>query len=72
MWSSIAIAVKRWHDFGKSGWFQMLAIVPYAGILVEIILGFIPGTRGANRFGDDPIQSAGGHPMPGPVEAATT
>jgi uncharacterized membrane protein YhaH (DUF805 family) len=50
----------------------MLAIVPYAGILVEIILGFIPGTRGANRFGDDPIQSAGGHPMPGPVEAATT
>ncbi|MDR2048917.1 MAG: DUF805 domain-containing protein [Treponema sp.] len=46
----IALAVRRIHDADKSGWF---ALVP----VYNIILLFIPGTGGSNRFGPDPKQA---------------
>jgi uncharacterized membrane protein YhaH (DUF805 family) len=47
---SLALFVRRIHDAGKSGWF---ALVP----VYNIILLFIPGTSGPNRFGPDPKQA---------------
>ncbi|MDZ4308199.1 DUF805 domain-containing protein [Allopontixanthobacter sp.] len=58
---SIALNVRRLHDRDMSGWwylgFMVLANVPYVGILVVIgylVLMFLPGTPGPNRFGEDP------------------
>ncbi len=50
----IAVQVRRFHDQGKSGWFALLNLIPYIGIL--IILGFmlIEGTAGDNDYGPDP------------------
>lgn len=50
----IAVQVRRFHDQGKSGWFALLNLIPYVGIL--IILGFmlIEGTAGDNPYGADP------------------
>jgi uncharacterized membrane protein YhaH (DUF805 family) len=63
--------VKRLHDLSLSGWwtlgvpaiavaFQMAGLKPgsvYFTITI-LLIGFIPGTRGDNRFGSDPL----GHP----------
>jgi uncharacterized membrane protein YhaH (DUF805 family) len=48
---SIAVAVRRVHDSDKSGWFVLVPIY-------NLILMFIEGTRGPNRFGPDPKDPA--------------
>ncbi len=45
---SIALAVRRMHDNDKSGWW---ILVPIYNI---IVIWFMEGTRGPNRFGPDP------------------
>lgn len=53
---ALALYAKRWHDRDKSGWWSLIALVPLIGaiwILVE--LGILEGTRGANRYGPDPL-----------------
>lgn len=48
----LAIGAKRCHDRGRSGWFQLLLLIPVLGwiwLLVE--LGFLPGTAESNRYG---------------------
>jgi uncharacterized membrane protein YhaH (DUF805 family) len=50
---SIAVAVRRMHDQDKSGWFILIPI--YGAILVW----FVEGTKGPNRFGPDPKGGAG-------------
>jgi uncharacterized membrane protein YhaH (DUF805 family) len=58
VWISLAVAVKRWHDRGKSGWWILIVLVPVVGSLWYLIeCGFLPGTRGSNRFGADPLGS---------------
>ena len=47
----IAVAVRRVHDQDKSGWFVLVPIY-------NLILMFMEGTRGPNRFGPDPKAEA--------------
>lgn len=44
---SIAVAVRRMHDVGKSGWFCLLPIY-------NIILAIAEGDKGPNEYGPDP------------------
>jgi uncharacterized membrane protein YhaH (DUF805 family) len=54
--ASIAVAVKRWHDRDKSGWWVLIVFVPLIGwIWVVVENGFLRGTPGSNRFGPDPL-----------------
>ena len=46
-----ATQTKRFHDRGKSGWWCLIALVPFGGLWIFIELGFLPGTPGSNRFG---------------------
>jgi len=43
----IAVAIRRMHDQDKSGWFILIPIY-------NLILLFLEGTKGPNRFGPDP------------------
>ena len=55
----IAFQVKRWHDLDKSGLFILINFVPFVGGLISLVmLGAIPGTRGANSYGPDPLRKA--------------
>lgn len=55
-WPSFAVMVKRWHDRGKSGWWMLVGLVPYLGWVWALVeLGFIRGTIGPNRYGQDPL-----------------
>lgn len=56
-WIGLAVNVKRWHDRDKSGWWVLINLVPVIGGLWSLIeTGFLPGTRGSNRFGPDLLQ----------------
>jgi uncharacterized membrane protein YhaH (DUF805 family) len=59
VWVGLAVAVKRWHDRNKSGWWVLIAFVPVIGGLWYLIeCGFLPGTAGANNYGADPLVAA--------------
>jgi uncharacterized membrane protein YhaH (DUF805 family) len=45
----IALAVKRLHDMGLSGWFSMLFLI--GDFLFYMFLCLAPGKPGSNRFG---------------------
>jgi uncharacterized membrane protein YhaH (DUF805 family) len=54
LWVSFAMQVKRWHDRNKSGWWVLIGFIPViGGIWALIETGFLRGTVGPNRFGDD-------------------
>lgn len=64
----LAVAVRRLHDLGYSGWYvllvALLSLIPIVGLIVALIyivaLVFIDGQPGPNRFGPDPK----GRPIP--------
>lgn len=48
----IALAVRRLHDIGRSGWWNLIAIT-IIGIIPLIYWACKPGDRHENRFGPD-------------------
>lgn len=59
LWISLAIAVKRWHDRNKSGWWIFIMFVPVVGPFWYLIeCGFLPGTSGPNTYGADPLATS--------------
>ena len=56
LWISIAVAIKRYHDRNKSGWWVLIVFVPIIGGLWYLIeCGFLRGTPGPNNYGPDPL-----------------
>ena len=57
-WISIAVAVKRYHDRNKSGWWILIVFLPVIGGLWYLIeCGFLPGTPGPNAYGPNPLST---------------
>lgn len=50
----IAVAVRRLHDIGKSGWMLFIAIIPLIGFIWLIVLFATGGDYGDNQYGSDP------------------
>jgi len=56
LYPALAVYTKRWHDRDKSGWWTLIIFVPFIGALWFLIeCGFLRGTDGPNRFGNDPL-----------------
>ena len=52
IWIRLAIAVKRWHDRNKSGWFVLINLIPVVGVLWALIEnGFLVGDVSHNEYG---------------------
>ena len=51
----IAVSVRRLHDTNKSGWWLLLCFVPFVGSLVILVFMCLEGTKGANKYGDEPV-----------------
>ena len=49
---SLAVAVRRLHDIGKSGWWYLICLVPFVGGLVLLIFYLTPGQPTANEYGE--------------------
>jgi uncharacterized membrane protein YhaH (DUF805 family) len=55
LWIGLAVYVKRCHDRGKSGWWLLLMLIPFVGIIWWLVdLGILEGQQGANKYGPDP------------------
>jgi uncharacterized membrane protein YhaH (DUF805 family) len=48
----IALQVRRLHDLGRSGWWMLLSIIPYVGVLCLLIAYCLPGSAPANNYGE--------------------
>jgi len=54
LWPAFAVTIKRWHDRDKSGWWVLINLIPIVGAIWSLVEnGFLRGTEGPNRFGED-------------------
>lgn len=59
LWMVFAVGAKRCHDRGRSGWFQLIGLIPVVGgiwLLVE--QGFLPGVDQTNEYGPPAVPRA--------------
>ncbi|HCE1882714.1 DUF805 domain-containing protein [Vibrio parahaemolyticus] len=50
---SISIATRRLHDTGRSGWWQLIALIPLVGAIVLIVF-LAQDSHDANEYGANP------------------
>ena len=55
---SIAVGARRLHDVGKSGWLQLIGIIPLIGWIVLIYFFVQPSAAGANPYDAAPEPGA--------------
>lgn len=48
---SLAVAVRRLHDTGKSGWMLLLALIPLVGAIILIVFLASDSAKGSNKYG---------------------
>ena len=51
---NIAVAVRRLHDVGKSGWMLLIGLIPLVGAIYLLVQYVQPGAAGPNQYGPDP------------------
>lgn len=51
---SISVAARRLHDTGRSGWWQLIALIPLIGAIVLIVFMVQDSTPGDNKYGPNP------------------
>lgn len=51
---TLAVTARRLHDTGRSGWWQLIGVIPIVGLLAMIFWLATPGITGENRYGADP------------------
>jgi uncharacterized membrane protein YhaH (DUF805 family) len=49
---AVAVGARRLHDIGRSGWWLLVALVPFVGGLVVLYWTVLPSQAGANAFGE--------------------
>lgn len=50
---TLALGTRRLHDTGRTGWWQLLVLVPF-GFLVVFVMSCMKGQTGPNQYGDEP------------------
>jgi uncharacterized membrane protein YhaH (DUF805 family) len=51
---SLAVAVRRLHDIGQSGWTMLVAFIPLLGAIALLIMFLVDGEGGDNKYGPSP------------------
>ncbi|MGB7880315.1 MAG: DUF805 domain-containing protein [Ilumatobacteraceae bacterium] len=54
---SIAVAIRRLHDSNKSGWWLLIGLIPFGGIVL-LVFYILEGTNGPNDHGVAPEPAA--------------
>mgnify|MGYP006074627261 FL=1 len=54
---SLAVAVRRLHDTGKSGWMLLIALIPIIGSIWLLVLYATDGNPGENEYGSNPKET---------------
>lgn len=48
---SLAVAIRRLHDTGKSGWMLLIALIPIIGSILLLVWYFTDSEKGTNTYG---------------------
>ena len=51
---SLAVAVRRLHDIGKSGWMILISLIPLIGGILLLVLLVTDSNPGDNQYGPNP------------------
>lgn len=55
---SLAVAVRRLHDTGRSGWWMLMIFIPLIGVIVLLVFMVMNGEASDNEYGPDPKADA--------------
>ena len=53
----LAVAVRRLHDVGKSGWMLLIALIPLIGAIWLLVLFLTDSNPGENKYGPNPKEA---------------
>jgi uncharacterized membrane protein YhaH (DUF805 family) len=51
---SLAVAVRRLHDIGRTGWWVLIGLVPLIGPIVLLVFAVLDSQPGDNEYGPNP------------------
>ena len=51
---TLALGARRLHDIGKTGWWQLIGLIPLIGAIVLLIFFVLDSQYGINEYGKDP------------------
>ncbi|PEW76340.1 hypothetical protein CN424_19525 [Bacillus cereus] len=51
---SLAVGARRLHDTGRSGWWQLISIIPLIGIIILLIFMCKDSQENNNQYGPSP------------------
>lgn len=51
----LAVGARRLHDSGKSGWLQLILLVPLIGWIIVLVLMALPSDNDDNKYGPRPV-----------------
>ncbi len=51
---NIGVAIRRLHDTGRSGWWILVAFVPFIGFIVLLVFYILESQPGDNEYGPNP------------------
>jgi uncharacterized membrane protein YhaH (DUF805 family) len=52
--TQIIVLIKRCHDLDLSGWHILWTLIPIGSLIFGLLVSFVKGTDGPNKFGPDP------------------
>lgn len=55
---SLAVGARRLHDIGRTGWWQLIALIPLVGSIILIVWWAKAGEPSANEWGLNPWGAA--------------
>jgi uncharacterized membrane protein YhaH (DUF805 family) len=50
-WAKLALAAKRLHDIGQTGWISLVLFIPFIGFVAVIVLLCVRGNEYDNQYG---------------------
>jgi uncharacterized membrane protein YhaH (DUF805 family) len=56
---SLSVGARRLHDTGRSGWWQLLMLLPVVGFIVLVFFWVRDGQAGQNLYGNNPKLASG-------------
>ena len=49
---SLAVGARRLHDTGRTGWWQVLLVIPCVGLVLLLVFWALAGDRAPNKYGE--------------------
>lgn len=56
---TLSVGARRLHDIGKSGWWQLLILLPVVGFIILLLFWVRDGQAGQNLYGNNPKLASG-------------